>query len=153
MTGVLCDRKMALSVKGKLHKVVVRPAMLYGTETLAVTQGMKKKLETSEMKMLSFECGVTRNEETRNKLKVKQLGAKMREGRLKWFDHVERRENGYVGKRVMVMELGKRKRGRPKRKWIDCIREDLKVVNLEEADAQDRRKWKRGTEYNFHWHI
>ena len=87
VTGVLCDRKVPLSVKGKLHKVVVRPAMLYGTETLAVTQGMEKKPEAAKMKMLRFECGVARldkvrNEVIRSKLKVEQLGAKMREGRL-----------------------------------------------------------------------
>ena len=41
VSGVLCDRKVPLSVKGKLHKVVVRPVvMLYSTETLAVTQRM-----------------------------------------------------------------------------------------------------------------
>ena len=34
--GVLCDQKVPLSVKGKLHKVVVRPAMIYSMETLAV---------------------------------------------------------------------------------------------------------------------
>ena len=33
VSGVLCDRKVPLSVKGKLHKVVVRPAMMYSTET------------------------------------------------------------------------------------------------------------------------
>ena len=37
VSGVLCDQKVSLSVKGKLHKVVVRPAMLYSMETLAVT--------------------------------------------------------------------------------------------------------------------
>ena len=108
-----------------------------------------KKLEAAEMRMLRFECGVTkldkvRNEVIRRKLKVEQLEAKMREGRLRWCGHVERREKGYIGKRVMAMEVGKRKRGRPKRRWKDCIREDLKAVNLEAVDAQDRRKWKRG---------
>ena len=114
MSGVLCDRKAPLSVKGKLHKVVVRPAMLYSTETLAVTQTMEKKLEVAEMRMLRFECGITRldkvkGEEVRSKLKVGQLGVKMREGRLRWFGHVVRREKRYVGRRIMAMEVGKRK--------------------------------------------
>ena len=79
--GVLCDRKAPLNVKGKLHKVVVRLAMLYSTETLAVTQRMEKKLEVAEMRMLRFECGITRldkvkNEEVRSKLTVGQLGGK-----------------------------------------------------------------------------
>ena len=147
MPGVLCDRKAPLSVKGKLHKVVVRPAILYSTETLAVTQRMEKKLEVAEMRMLRFECGINRldkvkNEEVRSKLKVGQLGVKMREGRLRWFGHVVRQEKRYVGRRVMAMEVGKRKRRRPKRRWKNCIREDLKAAELEEADAQDRRKWK-----------
>ena len=148
VSGVLCDRKALLSVKSKLHKVVVRPEMLYSTETLSVTQRMEKKLEVAEVRMLRFECGNTRldkvkNEEVRSKLKVGQLGIKMRERRLRWFGHVMRREKRYLGRRVMSMEVGKRKRGRPKRRWKDYIREDLKAAELEEADAQDRRKWKR----------
>ena len=36
--GVWCDQKAPLSMKGKLHKVVVRSAMLYSMETLEVTE-------------------------------------------------------------------------------------------------------------------
>ena len=31
----------------------------------------------------------------------------MREGKLRWFDHVVRREKSYVGRRVMAMEVGR----------------------------------------------
>ena len=42
---------------------------------------------------------------------------------MKWYGHVLRREDEYVGKRVMVMDVpGKRRRGRPKRRWLDSIR-------------------------------
>ena len=37
-----------------------------------------------------------------------------------------RRICGHVSKRVMVMEVpGKRRRGRPKRRWLDNIKNDL----------------------------
>ena len=35
--GVTCDRRMKAKTKGKVYKTVVRPAMLYGPETVAMT--------------------------------------------------------------------------------------------------------------------
>ena len=36
VSGILCDRRISLRVKGKVYKTVVRPAMMYGAETWAV---------------------------------------------------------------------------------------------------------------------
>ena len=38
VSGVQCDRKLSATVKGKMYKSVVRPAMIYGMETMAVTE-------------------------------------------------------------------------------------------------------------------
>ena len=38
VSGVLWDKKLSARVKGKMYKSVVRPAMLYGMETVAVTE-------------------------------------------------------------------------------------------------------------------
>ena len=35
-SGVLCDRRISARVKGKVYKAVVRPALLYGSETWAM---------------------------------------------------------------------------------------------------------------------
>ena len=41
------------------------------------------------------------------------------------------------------MELsGKRKRGRPKRRFMDEVREDMADVEVTEADAEDRAEWR-----------
>ena len=54
-----------------------------------------------------------RNERIRGTTKVGEISKKVQESRLKWYGHVLRREEEYVGKRVMVMEVpGKRRRGR-----------------------------------------
>ena len=43
--GVLCNRKLSAKVKSKIYKSVVRPAMFYGMETVAVTERQMKKWE------------------------------------------------------------------------------------------------------------
>ena len=73
---------------------------------------------------------------------MEKLSDKLREVRLRWFGHVMRREETYVGKRVMEIVIGKRKRGRPRRRWKDCVKEDMAVVGVTEKDAEDRRRWR-----------
>ena len=41
-----------IKVKGRMHKSVVRPAMLYGMETVAVTERQMGKIEVAELKMV-----------------------------------------------------------------------------------------------------
>ena len=46
-----------------------------------------------------------------------------------------------MGKRLMVMKVsGRRRRGRPKRRWLNNISNDLSDRGEE---AQDRVKWRR----------
>ncbi|KAK3538494.1 hypothetical protein QTP86_006194 [Hemibagrus guttatus] len=97
VSGVLCDRKISESIKGKVYRTVVRPAMLYGLETVSLRKRQKSELEVAELKMLKFSLGVTRldrirNEYIRGTAHVGCLGDKVREARLRWFGHVQRRE-------------------------------------------------------------
>ena len=79
-------------------------------------------MKVAEMKMLRFAMEVTRKDKIRNEyirstVKVERLGMKIREGRLRWYGHVMKRDQEYVGRKMMEMELpGKRRRGRPKKK-------------------------------------
>ena len=44
---------------------------------------------------------------------------------------------------MLRMELsGKKKRGRPKRRFMDATREDMSLVEVTEEDAEDRIKWR-----------
>ena len=55
------------------------------------------------------------------------LGAKVQETRLRWFGHVMRRDEEYVGQKVMRMEVhGQRRRGRQRKRWWELVKEDLK---------------------------
>ncbi|KAI5619805.1 hypothetical protein C0J50_20571 [Silurus asotus] len=54
-------------------------------------------------------------------------------GTTDWF---KRRDTGYIGRRIEPP--GRRKRGRPKRSFMDVVKEDMQVVLLEEKDVEDR---------------
>ncbi|KAK3543979.1 hypothetical protein QTP70_032740, partial [Hemibagrus guttatus] len=146
--GVLCDQKISARIKGKVYRTVVRPAMLYGLETVSLRKRQKSELEIAELKMLRFSLGVTRldrirNEYIRGTAHVGRLGDKVREARLRWFGHVQRRESEYIGRRMLDMELpGRRQRGRPKRRYMDGINEDMKLVGARVEDAEDRDRWR-----------
>ena len=60
----------------------------------------------------------------------------VQERRLTWYEHVMRREEPYVGKRATEMKVqGRRKRGRPKRRWLDKVRDDMKEKGLSAEGA------------------
>ena len=122
--------------------------MMYGLETVAVTKKQVEEIEVAETKMLRFAMGVTRKEKIRNEhirstVKIKRLGMKMRESRLRWYGHVMRRDQKYVGRKMMEMELtGKRKRGRSKRRFLYVVKEDMGEVGAKETDIEDRKMWR-----------
>ena len=98
---------------------------------VTVTKKQVEEMEVAEMKMLRFAIRLTikdkiRNEYIRGTVKVERLGIKMREGRLRWYGHVMRRKQEYVGRKVMEIEIpGKRKTGRSKRRLLDVVKKDM----------------------------
>ena len=89
-----------------------------------------------------------RNERIRGTTKVGEITKKVQERRLKWYGHVMRREEHYVGRRAMVMKVqGRRKRGRPKRRWLDKVKDEIKEKGLSADDVYDRATWRRMSSY------
>lgn len=47
VSGVICDRKITARLKGKIYKTIVRPAMMYRLETVAMTKRQEAELEVA----------------------------------------------------------------------------------------------------------
>ena len=138
-----------MKIKGKVYRTVVRPALLYGAETWALKKAQEKKLEVAEMRMLRWMCGVAkpdkiRNERIRGTTKVGEISSKkVQERRLMWYGYVMRREEHYVGGRAMVMKVqGRRKSGRPKRRWLDKVKDDIKEKGLLADEVYNSATWR-----------
>ncbi|KAK3570286.1 hypothetical protein QTP86_017201, partial [Hemibagrus guttatus] len=158
VSGVLCDQKISARIKGKVYRTVVRPAMLYGLETVSLRKRQESELEVAELKMLRFSLEVTRldrirNEYIRGTAHVGRLGDKVREARLRWFGHVQRRENEYIGRRMMDMELpGRRQRGRPKRsseEWQKVSKSEREKLGVTVRD--DGEFWMTFEDFSKHF--
>ena len=115
-SGALFDRRMAVKLKGKVYKTVVRPALLYGAEAWATSGGQEARLQVNEMKMLRWMTrrDMIRNEHIAGTTRVVQASKKITEKRLKWYGHVRRMKEEHMVRRMLDVYIpGKIRRGRP----------------------------------------
>ena len=76
-------------------------------------------MEVTELKIVRWALGVSKKDKIRHEYvrgiaKIAEMGDKLRDARLQWCGHVKKREEGYVGTRMMEMAVpGRRKRERP----------------------------------------
>nr|GEY11755.1 ataxia telangiectasia mutated family protein [Tanacetum cinerariifolium] len=145
-SGVLCDWRIPLKLKGKFYKVAIRPAMMYGSECWPITKAQATRVEVAELRMLGWICGKTMVNMIPNgvfRADVDSIVDKMRERRLRWFGHVKRRPWNASVRRVKAMEVeGSRRRGRPKLRWEDKLKLDMKDLLLSEDMTSDRNAWR-----------
>ena len=80
----------------------------------------------------------------RGTVKVERLGMTMKEGRLRWYGHVMRRNQTKTRRKMMEMELtGKKKRGRPKKRFLDVVKKYMGEVGAKETDVENRTAWRK----------
>jgi hypothetical protein len=66
----------------------------------------------------------------------------MSRGRLRWYGHVQRREDTAWIKRCIDMEMdGRRSTGRPKMAWMEVVK-DMERCDLMTEDVSDRCGWR-----------
>ena len=77
-----------------------------------------------------------------------EIAKKVQERRLTRYGYVMRKEEHYIGRRGMEMRVqGRRKRGIPKRRWLDKVKDDIKEKGLSADDVYDRATWRRMSSY------
>ena len=93
-----------------MYNSVVGPAMLYGMETMVMTEREQGKMKVAELKMVRWAMGVTKKGKISNEyVRGTPINAKLRDklwdARIRWYGHVKRGEEGYVGKKMMEMAV------------------------------------------------
>ena len=97
--------------------------------------------------MLRWIRGKTRKDHVRNQIiqedaKVCQMSTFPRQKRLNLYGHIRRREDNLSRKIMDMFVPGKRRRGRPRRRWIDNNREDMSKYEITADMTENSQYWK-----------
>ena len=66
----------------------------------------------------------------------------LRENRLRWFGHGQRRDKDDATRKILQMTVdGMRNRGRSKLRWRDLLRDDMARNQMTTEMAEDRGHW------------
>ena len=88
-------------------------------------------MDSYEMRMLRRIKGVALRDKLKNvdiskELDVSSIQAKVREMRLRWYGHMQRMDENNEVRAVGDMRVpGKRPRGRPRGRWMRCVRRNM----------------------------
>ena len=115
---------------------------MYGSEIMLWKGKERSRVRTVQMENFRGLLGIKRmgrvpNTWTRELCGLKKgLEEKIDEGVLRWFGHVEKMERDRIGSSSV---------GRPRKRWIDTMKECLKKRGLDVRQArrmvQDRSEW------------
>jgi hypothetical protein len=132
-------------LKIKIYKTVILPVVLYGYETWSLTLGEEHRLRVFENRVLRKIFGPEREEDgSWRKLHGDELHSLyssssivrvIKSRRMRWAGLVARMGEGRGVYRVLVgRPEGKRPLGRPRRRWEDKSKMDLREIGIDGAN-------------------
>ena len=83
----------------------------------------------------------TENKHVRGTARVRHVGDKEREARLRWFGHTNKMESEHTGRMMLEVELPSRRK-RPKRRFLDMVKENIQLVSVTQH-VEDRVRGKQ----------
>jgi hypothetical protein len=134
---------------------IIRPIVTYVCETWVLKETIKNKLVVFERKVLREIFGPTKerdgtwriktNDELDKLIRHKNIINHIKAQTLSWFGHLHRKAEERMVKKVYKWKpMLRGPLGRPKNRWEDDIRNDMKKRKIKNWTncIQDRKNWK-----------
>lgn len=145
---ILLDDSINIKLRFEVLQMCVIPVLIYGCQTWTYRKDQVAKLEICQRKMERKMLGLSlrdriRNEELRIKSGLANTAKEARKTKWRWGGHVIRmeQERWTYTTTVWDQRRGKRRRGRPRRRWADEFIEE--VGTSWTRQATDREKWRK----------
>ena len=84
---LLKDRNAPRESKIIIYNAILKPVIMYGSETWSLTSKTESKIQAAKMRVLRLTKGVTR---VRAELRVEPLLWSIEKGRVRWYSRVNR---------------------------------------------------------------
>ena len=139
----------ALEMNGWVYASCIGSSMTYGSVTRSLLVDVGLKFERAEMQMIRWSCGISlkdrrTNEELRRLVGVEPITTFIRGGRLRWYDHVMRKDDEDWVKKCMEYRFeGRRPVWRLIKTWLERAEVDKTELEIDKEDAHDKSKWRR----------
>jgi hypothetical protein len=140
ISGDACYHSVQSLLSVKIHKTIILPVVLYGCETWSLTLREEHRLRVFENRVLRGIFGPKRDEVTREWKKLHNgelhnfysspdIMRQIKSRRMRWAGHVERVGDGRNLCKVLVGKPeGRGPHGKPRRRWEDGIKVDLREI-------------------------
>ena len=142
---LLKDKHVPVRSKLTIYLSIMRPLLIYGSEAWVLTSKTKSKVQAAEMKALRLIRGVTkfdrmRNDDIRRDLNVDSILEVIEKGRLRWYGHVKRMDEGRYARHYLEWRPdGGRPVGRPRKRWKEGVQEALEKRGETLRDVEEQR--------------
>ena len=151
------NRNIHTATKIRIYKSAVVTILIYGSETWTTTKLQMKRFEVFHQRCLRRILKIRwqqhiRNEDILQKAQITTMEIIIASMRLRWYGHVVRMPDERLPKILLDTKpnYGKRKRGRPRKTWESCVKEDAAIftgipdITIEQAreKAGDREHWR-----------
>ena len=145
--GLVGKQGLSLMQRRKIYQRCVRPVLLYCCEMWELTVVDEMRLYGVEHRMIRM-CGVRLVDRVSTDVLQDRVGVVMMIEdftiirHLWWYGHVICRDINSQICEVVEHEIpGKRKKGRPRKLWEECIKKDLEQYGLSREDAYNQVTW------------
>ena len=150
MQNLLSSSLLSKKLKINVYRTIILPVVLYGCETWSLTLREERRLRRvfgSKRDEVTGEWRNLHNEEISDQYSLPNIVRVVKSRRMRCAGHVALMGEGRGVHEVLVGKPeGKRPLGRPRRRWEDNIKIDLREVGGGGGDwmelAQDRNRWR-----------
>ena len=150
---VWSNNNLTVNTKMLVYKACVLSTLLYSSESWTSYAAQERRLNTFHLRCLWRILGIKWQDRIPNTDVLEQAGLPtiftlLSQRRLRWLGHVRRMEDGRIPKDLLYGELseGSRPRGRPRLRFKDTCKRDLRSARIEtqswEDLAESRDRWR-----------